>query len=228
MNSILKQIKKYTSDVEGNFEAKVKVTFRNGSSRIVSIPVAVKERISAGIIEDIPSIPKKNILVEEVYQGDIVNLEDNVQGLPEGSKLEVVEAVTSDVVGKFEAKVKVTFKNRLSRIITISVIVNERPTTSTDIEKDEKTTDSVEVKSKSEKETNQREKISGTPEKDVLEEKVNQNSKIHLEEKVQELPKKTSLPKTGDVSIIVPLLGGVLLSIGGLFEFFLKRRNERE
>lgn len=103
--------------------------------------------------------------MEEVYQGDIVNLEDNVQGLPEGSKLEVVEAVTSDVVGKFEAKVKVTFKNRLSRIITISVIVNERPTTSTDIEKDEKTTDSVEVKSKSEKETNQREKISGTPER---------------------------------------------------------------
>ena len=34
-----------------------------------------------------------------MYQRDPITLEDNIQGLPEGSKLEVVESVTSDVQG---------------------------------------------------------------------------------------------------------------------------------
>ena len=55
----------------------------------------VKERISASTIEEIPNIPTENILEEEVYQRDPITLEDNIQGLPEGSKLEVVESVTS-------------------------------------------------------------------------------------------------------------------------------------
>ena len=180
MNSILKQIKKYTSDVEGNFEAKVKVTFRNGSSRIVSIPVAVKERISAGIIEEIPSIPKKNILVEEVYQGDIVNLEDNVQGLPEGSKLEVVEAVTSDVAGNFEAKVKVIFKNGSSRIITIPVIVKERISASTI------------------------EEIPNISAENILEEVVYKGDPITLEDNIQGLPEGSKLEVVESVTSCYP------------------------
>ncbi|MGM0229925.1 hypothetical protein IGJ28_002012 [Enterococcus sp. AZ091] len=232
--SELEVVEEVTSEIAGEFKAKIKVTFKNGSSRIVSVPVIVKERISAGTIEEIPSIPKENILEEEVYQGDPIDLEDNIQGLSELSKLEVVEAVTSEKIGEFEAKVKVTFKNGSSRVVVIPVIVKERDTTSIDREKDENESDSENIKLKSEKETNQRiEKISSISKKDVLEEEVHQNSQINLEEKIQELAKerrfsKSRLPKTGDVSNTVPLLVGVVLSIVGLFGFFLKRKNKRE
>ena len=93
--SKLEVVESVTSDVVGNYEAKVKVTFKNGSSRIITIPVTVKERISASTIEEIPNISAENILEEVVYKGDPITLEDNIQGLPEGSKLEVVESVTS-------------------------------------------------------------------------------------------------------------------------------------
>ena len=93
--SKLEVVESVTSDVVGNCEAKVKVTFKNGSSRIITIPVTVKERISASTIEEIPNISAENILEEVVYKGDPITLEDNIQGLPEGSKLEVVESVTS-------------------------------------------------------------------------------------------------------------------------------------
>ena len=45
----------------------------------------MKERISVGTIEEIPNISVENILEEVVYQGDPITLEDNIQGLPEGS-----------------------------------------------------------------------------------------------------------------------------------------------
>jgi len=79
-----------TSEMAGTFEAKVKVTFKNGFSRIVTVPVTVKERIPASVLEEIPDIPAENVLAEEVYQGDPIVLEDNIQGLPEGSTVEVV------------------------------------------------------------------------------------------------------------------------------------------
>ncbi|WP_449455833.1 Rib/alpha-like domain-containing protein, partial [Streptococcus suis] len=78
------------------------------------------------VLEEIPSIPAENVLAEEVYQGAPVTLEDNIQGLPEGSAVEVVEAVTSETAGTFEAKVKVTFENGSSRIVTVPVTVKER------------------------------------------------------------------------------------------------------
>ena len=151
------------------------VLYEDGSEDIIPLDQLIKkkeetldndkEELIEGIqLEEIPSIPEENILAEEVYQGDIINLEDNVKGLPEGSNLEVLEAVTSDVAGNFEAKVKVIFKNGSSRIITISVTVKERISVGTI------------------------EEIPNISVENILEEVVYQGDPITLEDNIQGLP----------------------------------------
>lgn len=84
------------------------------------------ETVKAAVVEEIPSIPAEDILVEEVYQGEPIALEDNVQNLPEGSTIEVIETVSNETVGRFEAMVKVTFNNKASRLLRIPVVVKEK------------------------------------------------------------------------------------------------------
>ena len=115
-----------TSDVAGDFEGKVKVIFKDGSSRLVTVPVTVKSRIAASPLVPIPEIKPEQITGEVVYQGEPVDLTDNLSGLPEGSRVEVVASVTSDAAGNFEGKVKVIFKDGSSRIVTVPVTVKSR------------------------------------------------------------------------------------------------------
>lgn len=81
---------------------------------------------TALLIEEIPTIPPENIVAKEVYQGDFITLEETIQNLPEDSMVEIVEAVSSELVGNFKARLKVTFKNKTSRILTIPVTVKAR------------------------------------------------------------------------------------------------------
>ncbi|OTO01329.1 Rib/alpha-like domain-containing protein, partial [Enterococcus sp. 5B3_DIV0040] len=167
--SVVEVVEAVTSETAGTFEGKVKVTFGNGSSRIVTVPVIVKERIPASTLEEIPSIPAENILAEEVYQGDPITLADNVQGLPEGSVVEVVETVTSETAGTFEAKVKVIFENGSSRIVTVPVTVKERIPAST------------------------LEEIPSIPSENILAEEVYQGDPITLADNVQGLPEGSTV-----------------------------------
>ncbi|HEM3168006.1 TPA: hypothetical protein U0896_002213, partial [Streptococcus suis 92-1400] len=84
------------------------------------------DRVEIGIVEEIPEIPKENILEEIVYKGEAIHLEDNIKDLPNESKVEVLETVTSEKAGNFEGKVKVIFDNGSSRIVTIPVTVKDR------------------------------------------------------------------------------------------------------
>lgn len=222
-----------TSETAGTFESKVKVIFVNGSSRIVTVPVTVKERISASVLEEIPDIPIENFLAEEVYQGDPVTLEDNIQGLPEGSAVEVVESVTSETAGTFEAKVKVTFKNGSSRIVTVPVTVKEQ--THSNPTKEES---SIPVENNTEEVMNQEKFITveeknstSTQEKEIpsdksIEDQSQEDSKGEKDPSV--LADENKLPKTGDTSNLFSLLGGLFLSAIGIVGIFVTRHNRRK
>ncbi len=64
-----------------------------------------------------------DIVKEEVIQGGKVDLTDNIKNLPEDATVEVVENVSSDKVGEFIGKVKVSFANGTSREVEIPVVV---------------------------------------------------------------------------------------------------------
>ncbi len=222
-----------TSETAGTFEAKVKVTFKNGSSRIVTVPVTVKERISASVLEEIPGIPAENVLVEEVYQGDPIVLEDNIQGLPEGSTVEVEESVTSETAGTFEAKVKVIFVNGSSRIVTVPVTVKEQ--THSNPTKEES---SIPVENNTEEVMNQEKFITveeknstSTQEKEILSDKpIEDHSQGDSKEEKDPLvlADESKLPKTGDTFNLFSFLGGLFLSVIGIVGIFVTRHNRRK
>ena len=113
-----------TSEV-GEKTARLTLTFKDSSSKEVSIKVRVKEVIEGGIIRPIPEIRKEDIEKEEVTYSGNINLTDNIKNLPEGS---VVEDITDPKIdtrkpGEYSGKVKVTFKDGSSRIVIVPVEV---------------------------------------------------------------------------------------------------------
>ena len=113
-----------TSEV-GVKTARLILTFKDTSSKEVSIKVRVKEVIGGGIISPIPEIDARNIVKEEVPYNGNIDLSDNIKNLPEGA---VVEDITNPKIdtkkpGEYSAKVKVTFKEGSSRIVVVPVEV---------------------------------------------------------------------------------------------------------
>lgn len=113
-----------TSEV-GEKTARLTLTFKDSSSKEVSIKVRVKEVIEGGIIRPIPEIKSADIEKEEVTYSGNINLTDNIKNLPEGS---VVEDITDPKIdtrkpGEYSGKVKVTFKDGSSRIVIVPVEV---------------------------------------------------------------------------------------------------------
>ena len=113
-----------TSEV-GEKTARLTLTFKDSSSKEVSINVKVKEVIEGGIIRPIPEIKSADIEKEEVTYSGNINLTDNIKNLPEGS---VVEDITDPKIdtrkpGEYSGKVKVTFKEGSSRIVIVPVEV---------------------------------------------------------------------------------------------------------
>ena len=101
------------------------MTFKDSSSKEVSIKVRVKEVIEGGIIRPIPEIKSADIEKEEVTYSGNINLTDNIKNLAEGS---VVEDITDPKIdtrkpGEYSGKVKVTFKDGSSRIVIVPVEV---------------------------------------------------------------------------------------------------------
>ena len=113
-----------TSEV-GVKTARLILTFKDTSSKEVSIKVRVKEVIEGGIISPIPEIDSSNIVREEVAYNGNIDLRDNIKNLPEGA---VVEDITDTIIdtknpGEYSGKVKVTFKDGSSRILVVPVEV---------------------------------------------------------------------------------------------------------
>ena len=103
-------------------DAKVKVILANGMSKVVTVKVMVHQPMIG--LEEIPEV--KTTIVYAV-QGTPCDITKGVT-LPEGATAEVVEDVTTTEKGDFTGKVKVTFKNGMTRTVKVSVkVVKEVP-----------------------------------------------------------------------------------------------------
>lgn len=103
-------------------DAKVKVTLANGMSKFVTVKVMVHQPMIG--LEEIPEVKTTTVYA---VQGKPCDITKGVV-LPEGAKAEVVEDVATTEKGDFVGKVKVIFKNGMTRTVKVSVkVVKEVP-----------------------------------------------------------------------------------------------------
>lgn len=103
-------------------DAKVKVTLANGMSKVITVKVMVHQPMIG--LEEIPEVKTTTVYA---VQGTPCDITKGV-ALPEGATAEVVEDVATTEKGDFEGKVKVIFKNGMTRTVKVSVkVVKEVP-----------------------------------------------------------------------------------------------------
>lgn len=103
-------------------DAKVKVILANGMSKVVTVKVMVHQPMIG--LEEIPEVKTTTVYA---VQGTPCDITKGVT-LPEGATAEVVEDVATTEKGDFVGKVKVTFKNGMTRTVKVSVkVVKEVP-----------------------------------------------------------------------------------------------------
>ena len=103
-------------------DAKVKVILANGMSKVVTVKVMVHQPMIG--LEEIPEVKTTTVYA---VQGTPCDITKGVT-LPEGATAEVVEDVATTEKGDFEGKVKVIFKNGMTRTVKVSVkVVKEVP-----------------------------------------------------------------------------------------------------
>lgn len=103
-------------------DAKVKVILANGMSKVVTVKVMVHQPMIG--LEEIPEVKTTTVYA---VQGTPCDITKGVT-LPDGATAEVVEDVATTEKGDFVGKVKVTFKNGMTRTVKVSVkVVKEVP-----------------------------------------------------------------------------------------------------
>jgi hypothetical protein len=103
-------------------DAKVKVILANGMSKVVTVKVMVHQPMIG--LEEIPDVKTTTVYA---VQGQPCDITKGV-ALPEGATAEVVEDVATTEKGDFTGKVKVIFKNGMTRTVKVSVkVVKEVP-----------------------------------------------------------------------------------------------------
>jgi hypothetical protein len=103
-------------------DAKVKVILANGMSKVVTVKVMVHQPMIG--LEEIPEVKTTTVYA---VQGQPCDITKGVT-LPEGATAEVVEDVATTEKGDFTGKVKVIFKNGMTRTVKVSVkVVKEVP-----------------------------------------------------------------------------------------------------
>lgn len=115
----------------GNKNAIITLTFEDDTTRDITIPVKVLEKIQdAGTITPFPTINKNDIQKEIVNQGEKIDLTDNIKNLPEGSIVKDITEPEIDTTksGNYTGKVEVTFPDGSKRKVDIPVIVKEKVT----------------------------------------------------------------------------------------------------
>lgn len=113
---------KANTSTVGLKDAKVRVILANGMSKVVTVKVMVHQPMIR--LEEIPEVKTTTVYA---IQGTPCDITKGVT-LPEGATAEVVEDVATTEKGDFTGKVKVTFKNGMTRTVKVSVkVVKEVP-----------------------------------------------------------------------------------------------------
>lgn len=113
----------------GNKNSIITLTFEDDTTRDITIPVKVLEKLQdAGTITPVPTINKDDIQKEIVNQGEKIDLTDNVKNLSEGSKVKNITepAIDTTKPGNYKGKVEVTFPDGSKRVVEIPVTVKEK------------------------------------------------------------------------------------------------------
>ena len=104
----------------GEYSAKVKVTFKEGSSRIVVVPVEVLKSQA-----ETYEVETKTIEANKDEVLTVEKLKDGITNLPQEVKVDIKENADTSEVGEKTASLTLTFKDTSSKEVVIKVKVNE-------------------------------------------------------------------------------------------------------
>lgn len=113
---------KINTKISGTYTGKVKVTFKDGSSRIVEVPVEVSEALADSYTPQVKKIEvnKDELLTREKLESGIVNLPKDIK------HIEIVENVDTSELGEGKATLKLIFTDTSSKEVEIPVRVIEK------------------------------------------------------------------------------------------------------
>ena len=106
----------------GSYTGKIKVTFKDGSSRILEIPIKVQEALADSYTPQVKKIEvnKDELLTREKLESGIVNLPKDIK------HIEIVENVDTSELGEGKATLKLIFTDTSSKEVEIPVRVIEK------------------------------------------------------------------------------------------------------
>ena len=118
----------------GKKASKVRVTFADGSSRVVDVTVDVeKETVPANKLTPIPSVKANQTIKTKFNQAPSKEDYQNGLELPDGAQVtDIVEAADVSTSGKKASKVRVTFADGSSRVVDVTVDVEKEKTPTPD------------------------------------------------------------------------------------------------
>ena len=172
------------TNTPGDYTGKIKVTYPDGSSEEIEVPVTVKDTNPAEKDADKydPTVEK-----EEIEKGGEVDLTDNVSNLgdlPEGTKVEDVTpegAIDTNTPGDYTGKIKVTYPDGSSEEVEVPVTVKDTTPGQTDAEKiDPSIPSKTEVKDKNNLSEEEKDKVKKSIE-DVNKDKFPEGTKVTVE-----------------------------------------------
>ncbi|MGR5590565.1 Rib/alpha-like domain-containing protein [Peptoniphilus grossensis] len=114
----------------GEYFGKVKVTFKDGSSRILVVPVEVLKSQAENYVAETKTL--------EVNKNEVLTVEklkEGITNLPEEVKVDIKENVDTSEIGEKTARLTLTFKDSSSKGLTLNIKVKEVIPEKTDSEK---------------------------------------------------------------------------------------------
>ena len=114
----------------GEYFGKVKVTFKDGSSRIVVVPVEVLKSQAVNYVAETKTL---EVNKDEVLT--VKKLKEGITNLPEEVNVVIKENADTSEVGEKTARLTLTFKDSSSKDLTLNIKVNEVIPEKTDSEK---------------------------------------------------------------------------------------------
>jgi hypothetical protein len=102
---------------QGEYIGKAKINFKDGSLRIVDVPVEVEKSMADTFVPEVKE--------EEVIKGGGIDLTDNIKNLPDGTIVKDITGhkIDTNIVDKTIGKVEIIFSDDSTKVIGIPVKV---------------------------------------------------------------------------------------------------------